>query len=66
MKAAIRADGTLVITPETDLEAFAVSCWIEKNATTDWYNAAPPAVPKVIANLSAFAELRPNFLKVPS
>ena len=58
MKATLRYDGTLVVTPETDLEAFAFSCWLEKNAQADWFHAGRVAtpIPKVVADMSAFAD----------
>ena len=66
MKAAIRADGVLVITPETDLEAFAVNCWLEKNGPGDWFNAVHPLTLKVVADLSAFADRMGLFVSAGS
>jgi len=39
MKTTITADGTLNITPESDLEIYALSRWIEANGSGDWHNA---------------------------
>jgi hypothetical protein len=66
VKAAIRADGVLVVIPETDLEAFAVNCWLEKNVPGDWFNAAHPPALKVAADLSAFADRMGLFIRATS
>lgn len=56
MKTTILADGTLSIAPESELEAFALNCWAEKNITSDWFNVTRPAPPKIIIDLSGYAE----------
>lgn len=57
MKTTILANGTLSIAPESELEAFALNCWADKNITSDWFNAARPAgPPKIIIDFSGYAE----------
>ncbi|SOE85670.1 hypothetical protein SAMN05446935_6144 [Burkholderia sp. YR290] len=57
MKTTILADGTLSITPESDLEAYALDRWSRENITSDWYCATrvPPA-PKLILDCSEYAD----------
>ncbi|KPD17252.1 hypothetical protein ADM96_20285 [Burkholderia sp. ST111] len=67
MRAIINADGTLRVAPESDLEAFALNCWFEKNVPIDWYDVTrvPPA-PKIIIDLSGFADSIGIFVSVPA
>jgi hypothetical protein len=53
MKATIRADGMLIIRPESDLEAYALSHWSEENLKTDWYRARERGYP-VVVDLSGY------------
>ncbi|HEX7906834.1 MAG TPA: hypothetical protein VF534_01910 [Paraburkholderia sp.] len=55
MKTTIRADGTLVIEPESGFEAYALNCWGRENITNDWYDARRPQL-KIIIDLSAYAD----------
>ncbi|WP_321810093.1 hypothetical protein [Burkholderia sp. BCC1985] len=52
MKATILADGTLHISPESDLDAYALGQWSRVNLA-DWFNVAQPSV-KIIVDLSGY------------
>jgi hypothetical protein len=54
MKTTIRADGTLVIAPESEFEAYALNCWGKENITSDWYDVRGPHL-KIILDLSEYA-----------
>lgn len=64
MKTTILAGGTLSITPESDLEAFALNCWSRENITPDWYSATSPKAPKIIIDMSDYAERMGMFLTI--
>jgi hypothetical protein len=55
VKTTILANGTLSITPETDIEAYALSRWSSENITADWYDARLPQL-KIVLDLSAYAD----------
>jgi hypothetical protein len=63
MKTTILADGTLSVTPESDLEAFALDCWARANITGDWYDVRNNR-PKIILDLSDYAERMGLFVYV--
>ncbi|OTP79464.1 hypothetical protein [Caballeronia sordidicola] len=65
MKTTILADGTLSVTPETDLEAYALSRWSTENIRADWYDARISAPPKIILDMSEYAAAVGLFLVVP-
>ncbi|MBR8054166.1 hypothetical protein [Burkholderia vietnamiensis] len=54
MKATILAGGALQVTPETELEAYALGHWCRTNFG-DWFNAARVSV-NVIVDLSKYPE----------
>ena len=65
MKTTILADGTLNITPESDLEAYALDRWSRENITCDWYCATRvPAAPKIILDMSKYADAMGVFVKM--
>lgn len=61
MKATIRADGFLVVQPETDLEAYALKHWARENLNVGWYKADALTHAKVIIDLRGFGNLAPDF-----
>lgn len=64
MKATILADGTLQISPESDLEAYALGQWSRANFG-DWFNACEPHV-KIIVDMSGYpAALAPLHIPQP-
>ena len=52
MKGTILADGTLQISPESELEAYALGQWSRANFG-DWFNVRAPYV-KIIVDLSGY------------
>lgn len=54
MKTTIRADGTLVVAPESGLEAFALSRWSKENIRSDWYDVRMIPPPNIVVDLSDF------------
>ncbi|WP_322055646.1 hypothetical protein [Burkholderia cenocepacia] len=54
MKATILAGGALQVTPETELEAYALGHWCRMNFG-DWFNAARVST-NVIVDLSGYPE----------
>ena len=65
MKATIRADGTLSVTPESDLEAYALSRWSTENIRSDWYDVRYSAPPKIILDMSDYAAAIGFFVVAP-
>jgi hypothetical protein len=55
VKTTILADGTLSVSPESELEAFALNCWAKENITADWYAANRHAPIKIIVDMSGYA-----------
>ncbi|MBB2981768.1 hypothetical protein [Paraburkholderia tropica] len=53
MKATIKADGTLVVMPETEIEAYALGRWSATNMT-DWFTGNAKALPKFMLNCEQF------------
>jgi hypothetical protein len=64
MKTTIRADGTLVIAPETEFEAYALNCWGKENITSDWFDATRPQL-KIIIDLSEYSHLLDVAVRMP-
>lgn len=64
MKTTIRADGTLVIAPETEFEAYALNCWGKENITVDWYDVRCER-PKITIDLSEYAHLLDVAVSMP-
>ncbi|UEP42739.1 hypothetical protein [Burkholderia sp. B21-005] len=65
MKTTILADGTLSITPESDLEAYALNQWGRANLD---YSRVPPTcepLPKMILELNEYAERLGLFVAAP-
>ncbi|PRZ56594.1 hypothetical protein BX589_101244 [Paraburkholderia fungorum] len=54
MKATIRADGMLVVQPESDLDAYALSRWSAENLKIDWYDAGRVRGHPIIVDLSGY------------
>lgn len=54
MKATIQADGMLVVTAETGLEAFALHHWSLENIGADWFDVTRAPAPKIILDASEF------------
>ena len=54
MKTTILADGTLSIQPESELEAYALGKWCERNL--DWRAATQPAPPQMIVDCSEYPD----------
>ncbi|HDR9026931.1 TPA: hypothetical protein QDB14_001101 [Burkholderia vietnamiensis] len=52
MKATILADGTLHISPESDLDAYALGQWSRVNLA-DWFNVAQRSM-KITVDLSGY------------
>ncbi|GJH05019.1 hypothetical protein [Paraburkholderia terrae] len=52
MKTTILADGTLYITPESTLDAYALGQWSKANLDVAWF--AQPHLPKIIVDLSQY------------
>lgn len=64
MKGTILADGTLQISPESELEAYALGQWSRANFG-DWFNACEPCV-KIIVNLSEYPQaIEPLYIPQP-
>lgn len=55
MKTTILADGTLSVTPESDLEAYALSRWSTENIRGGWCDVRASAPPKIIIDMSEYA-----------
>ncbi|MBW9102928.1 hypothetical protein [Paraburkholderia phenoliruptrix] len=63
MKTTILADGTLSIKPESELEAYALGKWCERNL--DWRVASDASPPQMIIDCSQYpAAIAP--LRVPA
>jgi hypothetical protein len=54
MKTTIRADGFLIVKPESDLEAYALSHWSAANFKRDWYDVRADGGYPVIVDLSGY------------
>ncbi|WP_176331009.1 hypothetical protein [Burkholderia vietnamiensis] len=63
MKATILAGGALQVTPETELEAYALGHWCRINFG-DWFNAARVSA-NVIVDLSGYPEANQTIVAVP-
>jgi hypothetical protein len=55
MKATIRSDGMLMVAPESDLEAYALSRWSSENLSGNWFDVRRGGFP-VIVDLSDFPQ----------
>jgi hypothetical protein len=54
VKATVRADGTLIVAPESGLEAYALSRWSKENIRSDWYDVRMSPPPNIVVDLSDF------------
>jgi hypothetical protein len=54
VKAIIRADGTLIVAPESGLEAYALSRWSKENIRSDRYDVRMSPPPNIVVDLSDF------------
>lgn len=64
MKTTILADGTLSITPESDLEAYALNQWGQVNLACFPIPPAGQPFPKMILDCSEYAERLGVFVRV--
>ncbi|WP_321944690.1 hypothetical protein [Burkholderia cenocepacia] len=64
MKTTILADGTLSITPETDLEAYALNQWGTANLDWSRVSANETPLPKMILDCSEYAGRLGVFVKI--
>lgn len=55
MKATIRADGFLVLQPDTDLEAYALKHWSAENLGSDWFNCTGVPRAPITVDMGNFA-----------
>lgn len=62
MKTDIKADGTLTIAPESELEAYALDQWCRANID---YRRVHPPFPKIIVDFNGFPGAM-QAVKVPS
>ncbi|BCF88695.1 hypothetical protein [Paraburkholderia largidicola] len=61
MKATIRADGFLLVSAETDLEAYALQRWARENLGADWFDAtARQPQAKIILDWSDWLVITPS------
>jgi hypothetical protein len=61
VKATITADGTLVVRPKSEIEAYALARWSEANFS-DWFNALASR-PRLMTDCSEFSgALSPIFV----